>query len=273
MSRSGRGGARWYASLAIAIAAACAAAPPVRALPPPAPPQAPHSPEPTATAEPGTTLPYGSPLLFVFDDKVDSGSTKPGTTVHLHLKEPLVVNGVTLAPAGTPETLAVITTRKAHSGDEDGAIQVHLDPLQLPGRGALPVRAYHEYLTIERTAGEYSTRDVTDTIADVFIPGHILYRAFRSGRQFVLTPGAILRAETDVTIDARDPRHVVFATPPPFVSTFDTPHADLTPAPFYTPAPERPHPLPKGKPTLPPTPAPTPTPAPESSAQPTGAPT
>ncbi len=263
---------------AIATALLLAAFQAAHALPPPAEPRGapPASATPTAAAIVGTTLPYGSQLDFVLDDKVNSGTIVPGTTVHMHLYKALVVNGVTLAQAGAPATFSVITARKAHSGDEDGAVQIHLDPLALPGRNmSLPVRAYHEYLTVEHTTGQLSTLGATDTIADIFIPGHIIYHALRSGRQMVLPVGSILRAETDVTIDASQPNHIVFATPPPFTSHFDVPHADLTAPPFYTPAPARPHPLPKGKPTLPPTPVPTSTPtaSPEPSAAPSPTPT
>lgn len=161
----------------------------------------------------------------------------------MHLREPLIVNGVTLGPAGTPGSLVVVTTRRAQTGDVDGAIQIHLDPLLLPGGLKLPVRAFHEYLTIDRTAGEESTRQTTDTLADIFIPGHVIYHAFRKGREMVLPPGSVLRAETSATVDARDPRSVVISTPPPFASEYDTPHSDLTPLPFYTPLPlGSPHP-------------------------------
>jgi hypothetical protein len=211
-------------------------------------------------------LPYGSPLYFVLDEKVNSGSTAPGTSIRMHLRDPLVVGGVTLAPAGAPASFTVVETAAAQTGDVDGAIQIHLDPLALPGRDrTLPVRAYHEYLTIEMTAGQLATRGTTDTIADVFVPYHALYHALRKGHQMVLPVGSVLRAETDATIDASQPSAIVIGTPPPFISTFDPPHADLTAAPFYTPAPARPHPLPRGKPTLPPRPSPSPSPPPAPS--------
>ncbi len=244
--------------------------PAARALPPPAPPKGPSSASPTP-APSGAVLPYGSIVYFVLDDSVNSGTTVPGTTIHMHLQSPIVVNGVTVAPAGAPATFAVITTRKASSGDEDGAIEIHLDPLDLPGRNMqLPVRALHEYLTRELTSGQEATRQTTDTLGDIFIPYHVLYHALRPGHQMVLPVGSVLRAETAATIDASDRRTIVLATPPPFSSTYDVPHADLTAAPLYTPAPMRPKPLPKGKPTLPPKPAPTPTAAPSDA--PTGPP-
>lgn len=235
--------------------------PAARALPPPEPPKSASSALPTAQPSAGPILPYGSALYFVLDDKIDSASTKPGTVIHLHLKSPLAVNGATLAPAGAPETLQIVTTRKAQTGDEDGAVQIHFDPFALPGREQpLPIRALHEYLTMERTAGNLTTRDTTDAIADIFIPGHVLYHMLRRGQQFILPPGTVLRVLTAATIDATNPRSIVLSTPPPFESTYDAPHSDITAAPIYTPAPLRPRPLPHGKPTLPPTPVPTPEP-------------
>ena len=237
-----------------------------RALPPPEPPRSAPSSSPTPTL-PGTSLPFGSPLFFVLDDKVDSASTVPGTKIRMHLRTPLDVNGVELAAAGAPASMVVLSTLKAQSGDLDGAVQIHLDPLPLPGREmSLPIRALHEYLTIELTAGQETTRATTDTIADIFVPYHVIYRVFRRGRQLVLPVGSVLRAQTAATVDASNVRAVVLSTPPPFTSSYDTPHADLTPAPIYTPAPERARPLPKGKPTLPPTPKPTATPTDQPSA-------
>jgi len=261
---------RFASTLSLAVAALAGVATAARALPPPAAPRGAPSASPSPSPTPGSVLPFGSTLAFVLDDKIDSGSTAPGTKIRMHLKAPLVVNGVVLAPAGAPASLTVLAARRAESGDVDGAVQIHLDPLPLPGRDTpLPLRAFHEYLTIELTAGQQSTRGTTDEIADIFIPGHIIYHAFRRGRQLILPVGSVLRAETAATIDASDRRAIVLSTPPPFTSTYDVPHADLTPAPIYTPNPERPHPLPKGKPTLPPTPKPTPTPTETPSPAPT----
>lgn len=253
--RLGRG----YAAGLFAAATLVAIAPAARAIPPPVAPRT----APTATAAAaatGATLPYGSTLLLVLDDKIDSGSTRPASVIHMHLKDALVVAGTVVAPAGAPATLAIVTTQGAHSGDIDGAVQIHLDPLALSGGAPpLPIRAYHEYLNIELTSGQQSTRSTTDTVADIFIPYHAIYHAFRRGRQLVLPVGSVLRAQTAATIDASDPRHVVLSTPPPFVSNYDAPHSELTAPPLFTPAATRPKPLPRGKPTLPPTPAPTPT--------------
>jgi len=243
--------------IAVALTAVLSVAimPAARALPPPEPPRSPASASP-APAPSGATLPYGAMLLFVLDDKVSSASTKAGAVIRMHLKAPLVLNGVTIAPAGAPGSLTVVTTNPAYMGNEDGAVQIHLDPFPLAGaHQTLPIRAYHEYVTIERTTGQQSTSDAVDTVGDIFIPYHALYHYLRPGRQLVLPAGSIIPAQTAATIDASDPKGVVLSTPPPFESTYDPPHSDLTPAPLFTPGPQKPKPLPKGRPTIPPTPA------------------
>ncbi len=256
-----------------AVAVAVGAGSSVRAIPVPEPPRSqPAGTSPTPTQS-GATLPFGSPILFVLDDAVSSASTPNGTKVRMHLRSPLIVNGITLAQAGDRASFSVVSTRKAQSGDVDGAVQIYVDPLPLPTRHlTLPLRAVHEYLTRELTGGQLATRSTTDTVEDVFVPYAFLYQVLRKGHQMVMPVGTVLRAETAATIDATNPANVVLATPPPFVSNYDAPHADLTPAPFYTPAPVAPHPLRKGKPTVAPR---SPSPSPEASGSPTasGAPT
>jgi hypothetical protein len=244
----------------------------VHALPAPAPPRSQPAGGSPAPAASGATLPFGSSILFVIDDAVNSGTTAPGTTIHMHLRAPLVVNGVTLAPAGTPASFSVVSTRKAQSGDVDGAVQIYVNPLPLPGRSySLPLRAIHEYLTREVSAGMQATRATTDTVSDIFIPYVQVYQVLRKGHQMVMPVGTVLRAETAATIDASNPANVVLATPPPFVSNYDSPHSDLTPAPIYTPAKAPPSPLHKGRPTLPPR-SPSPAAAsPAASGSPSGA--
>jgi hypothetical protein len=254
-------------ALGLLVAGLAAGAPAARAIAVPRAPEGKPAPSPTPPS--GTVLPYGTTVYFVFDDEVSSGKTAPGTTIRLHLRDPLKVNGATLAPAGTPGSLTVVTTRRSQSGDVDGAVQIHLNPLALPDGTPFPVRAFHEYLTIEMTAGQVATRDTTDTIGDIFIPYHVIYHALRKGHEMVLPVGSVLRAQTAATIDATDPAKLVISTPPPFVSTFDVPHSDLTPPPIFTPAPLLKG-SPKPKPSAPPPSAPPPA-APTGSSAPSPA--
>jgi len=184
------------------------------------------------------------------DEAVHSKKTQPGTTIRMHLSKALVVGGIELAPAGSPATMKVISTRPAQAPDTDGAVQIDLDPLPLPGRGSLPVAVTKSFITIEQTAGQQSTRGLTDIVEDILLPVAAIAQSFRKGRELALPPGTIIRARTAASIDASHASAVVIATPAPFQLNTDVPHAGFTPIPLYT--------VPTPQPRAPATPKPTP---------------
>lgn len=232
---------------------------PARALPPPPGPTAAATASPTQAPTTGSYLPVGSPIEFVLDDSIDSKKTKSGTPIRLHLAKALVVGGIELAPSGAPASLKVISTQPALAPDIDGSVKILLDPLALPGRGSLPVSAAHEYITIELTAGQATTNALEDTAKDIFIPGHVIYRQFRKGRELTLPVGSVLRARVAASVDASAPPTIVISTPPPFRLSTDVPHAAFTPIPLYA------IPTPQARPSSTPRPSPTPAPSPVAS--------
>jgi hypothetical protein len=197
-----------------------------------------------------TELPLDSSLFFVLDGTISS-RLKPGTVVRAHLREPLVVNGTTVASAGTPVDIEVYQTTPAHMGNEDGSVDIYFEPMHLADGKDLPLTTPTAHIDPHVSVGQYNTRAVTDTIGDIFIPGHYIYHILRKGRDVVLGPGTVLRARTGASITVRD-RAVVLATPQPFVTTSDTPAPVFIPAPMYTPpgfVPPTPKPSPSAKPT------------------------
>jgi hypothetical protein len=182
---------------------------------------------------------------------VSSKKTPAGTVVHMHLAKPLVVGGVTLANAGTPATMKVIATRAASAPDVDGAVQVDIQPLELPGHGPLPLTLTRSYITVDQTGGQQATRGVTDVVEDILIPGAFIAQAFRKGRELVLPVGTTVRTRSGASIDVSHAPAVVIATPAPFQLNTDVPHAGFTPIPLFT------QPTPPPRPTA----APKPTPA------------
>lgn len=239
----------------------------MRAIPPPEAPRGLPTVSPTPLPPTARVLPYGSSLQFVLDDLLDSANAPAGSVIHVHLREPLVLNGRTVAPAGTATTMTIIAATPAQSGDVDGAVQIHVNPLPFPDGALLPVRAPHQFLAIDRSTGELSTRDVNDSIGDVFVPGYFVYQIFRKGRNFKLRPGSVFSVYTDASVNASNPNVVTISTPPPFVLNHDMPHSDLTPVPLYTVPPTLP-PQRRGKPAATPTPAPVPTSTPAAAASP-----
>jgi hypothetical protein len=193
-------------------------------------------------------MPLDSSLLFVLDDRIGSKVSQPGTQARAHLKDPLVLGGVTLAPAGTPVRIKVTDVRGAQAPDVDGSIDILFEPMQLANRSSLPLRAPTAHVTVRVTAGQESTGEVVDTIKDIIIPYHYLYRLFRKGAEIDLRPGTIMRARTAATVSVVG-NVVSVVTPPPFHLSDEAPHPHFSPLPFLTVAP---------KSTRPPSPSPTP---------------
>ena len=250
--------ARRFAAVLGLVAFGCAAGPAARALPVPQVDRSHPAATPTPPPEGIAFLPVGSPLYFVLDDPISSARSRPGDVVHMHLRDALVVNGVTLAPAGTPGSMTIVRTHHAASGDNDGSVQISLAPLALPQYGTLPIRAINEYLTIDHTAGQLSTRDATDTVVDIFVPTYVIWQALRKGHEYVLQPGTVFRALTGGALDARDPHSIAIQSPEPLFTGGEMPHAAITESPFFTPAPMLPGPPRKGRRGAPPSPSPSP---------------
>lgn len=201
---------------------------------------------PTPLPANAEVLPLDSSLFFVLDDPVNSRYSRPGDYARIHLKDALILNGRTVAPAGTPGRFRIVTTVAAQSPDVEGSVDVYFDKVDLPHYGALPIRSAQTHWTNEMTAGRASTAGVTDTIKDIFIPYHMLYRVFRKGSELDLRPGTVVRVRTAATIDASKAGTVSIVTPPPFQLNLDAPHSDYTPLPLSTLAPKA---TPTAKPT------------------------
>ncbi len=228
---------------------------------------APPGPASKASAQPSApphTLPIGSSVLFVLDDTISSSASRKNDTVRAHLKEPLTIDGKTVAAAGTPVQIKVMDAEPAQMGDVYGYVDVYFLPMHLPDGREIPLRAPTAHLTVNVTAGHQSTVGVEDTVEDIIIPYHFLYHAFRKGRNFVLGSGSEIRARTEATISVTPNGAIAIVTPAPVIAGDDSPHASFSAAPFATPGPSfQPH-TPKPKPS----PSPTPTAAASTSPQP-----
>jgi hypothetical protein len=241
-----------------ALAAACAAAAfgfnpgPAAAIVLPTPPPPPRvEPTSTPTGTPNSTvLPYNSSIFFVLDDAVGSRS-KPGTVVRAHLRDPIVLDGVTVAAAGTPVQIEVTQSSPAQVGNVDGTVEMYFGNLTLANGKTLPLSTPTARINPRMTAGQESTRELTDTVGDIFIPGHFLYHMLRKGSDVTLRPGTVIRARTAAALSISRGK-VAINAPAPFATVSDTPHPSFqiaplaTPPGFHTPTPK---PTPTARPT------------------------
>ncbi len=197
-----------------------------------------------------TTLPLGSSLFFVLDDTIDSHSARTGSFVRAHLREPIIVGGRSLAPSGTPVSIEIVNDSPAQIGNVDGSVQIYFESLTLPGGRVLPLHTPTAHIDPHMTAGQASTRGLTDTVADIFVPYHYLYHVLRKGQEVVLRPGTVIRARTAATLATTKSGGVSIATPAPFSINLDKPFAPFSPSPSATvPGFEIPTPKPSPSPT------------------------
>lgn len=197
-----------------------------------------------------TVFPLDSSLFFVLDGTISS-RLKAGSVVRAHLRDAVVLEGKTIAAAGTPVDIEISQATPAHMGNEDGSVDVYFKSLALANGKSIPLNTPTAHIDPHMSVGQYNTRATVDTIGDIFVPGHYIYHMLRKGHDVVLGPGTVLRARTGASIMVARGA-VVVATPQPFVSTSDTPHPAFSPAPLITP-PGFQLPTPKPSPSVHPT--------------------
>lgn len=263
-----RGQKFWGAIVALTFLLGLPFGAPSGAVPVPTPPPharetPPDTPPPASTA--ANVLPFDTSLLLVLDDAVGSGSSMRGEIKRAHLKDALIVASKVLAPAGSPVNIDIIGAQGARAGDVYGYVDIAIEALHLSDGSRLPLRAPTSHLTVDVTAGHAATVGVEDTVGDIFIPGHMIYRALRRGRNVTLASGSLLRVRTVGTVSINARGEIAVATPAPISMPQTAPVADFKPLPFATapdlrpnqrPTPYRATPSPEASPS--PSPATTP---------------
>jgi len=208
---------------------------------------------PTAKPPPNI-LPFGSTLSFVLDGTISSASSKAGQVIDAHLAQPLVLDGLTVAPQSATTQIKIVDASPASNPDIYGYVDIYVRPLQMPDGRTIPLLAPATHLNVNISAGHASTADVENTVGDIFTPTLLLH-VFRKGRNFVLAPGATIKLRTQATLIALPGGTVAIETPAPLVLEAETPVSSYRSMPMVTPQATGRMPLPI--PTLTPGPMPT----------------
>ena len=245
----------------LALAAACAAAA-ISASPQRARAiVVPRTVSPSALPEPvrdANDVPAASSLFFILDDTISSRG-QSGTAARAHLRDAIVVGGITVAPAGSPVWIRIIHAKGAEMANVDGYVDIYFDSLALANGGTLPLVTPTSHIDPHLTASQANTQAVTDTVGDIFIPYHFLYHMLRKGMEVELRPGTVVRARTAAEIKAQAGK-VAIIMPPAIAGAGDAPRPPFKVAPVATPPGFA-------------TPTPKPSPSAQPSAQPTAQPT
>ena len=192
-----------------------------------------ESPSPTPPGDPNV-LPLDATLSFVLDGTISSASSNINEIVQAHLKDALVLNGTTVAAAGTPVRIRIIDVKRAQNPDIYGFVDIYFYPLALPSGATIPLRAPASHLSFSTTAGHESTVGVEDTIGDIFAPTLLLH-VFRKGHNFTLEPGAVVHARTQATVSLASNGAVAIVTPAPVMLNAQAPHSTFNAVPLSTP--------------------------------------
>jgi len=222
------------------------------------------TPSPSAPP-PGNVLPFDSTLLFVLDEPISSKSARAGQLVRAHLKNPIVIAGRTVAPAGSPVQIKIVDSSAADIADTYGFVDIFFEPLALPDGRLLPLRTQVARLTPNVSSGHGSTVAAEDTVGDIFVPYYPIWQILRKGKNFVMGIGSVIPAQTEATITAQKNGGIAIVAPPPLqagtepaAATFPVSPIATPFGPGVTPRPPRPLPSPSVPPTVSPSPAPSP---------------
>ena len=150
-----------------------------------------------------------------------------------HLEHALEVDGVTIAPAGSPIEIKIADASPASNPDIYGFVDIYFRPLVLNDGRTIPLRAPASHLNVNVSAGHDATAGVENTIGDIWAPT-LLFHAFRKGRNFVLEPGANINAFTDATLMIAHGGAVMIETPAPLVLDAETPVSSFRSVPMAT---------------------------------------
>jgi hypothetical protein len=177
----------------------------------------------TAAPPPQHVLPAGTAVVFVTDAPLDAGR-RDGDVVTVHLRDPLVLDGTTLAPAGTH---AVLLVGRSVTVDGKHSQPISLDRFSI-NAGLLPVLAV-DPIVPPVSAG---TQIAAKTLADV---DHIGDRySIRIPFPFRLSGDQPASAYTPTPARTASPRSVMKPEPRPTATAAPTSAPD--PAATKTPS-------------------------------------
>ena len=171
--------------------------------------------------------------MFVLDGEISSSSSKTGDIVKAHLEKALVVDGVTVAPAGTPIEIRVSDASPASNPDVYGFVDIFFRPLTLPDGRVIPLHARLSHLNVNVSAGHESTSEAENTVGDMWYPT-LLFHVFRKGRNFKAEPGAHVTGITDASVVVAKNGAVAIETPAPLVLDAETPISSFRAVPMAT---------------------------------------
>lgn len=189
----------------------------------PAPNPAPSKPGCPISETPPQCVPPLTPVKLVLRAHLGSKISKNGEWFEIELAEPIVVNGVTLVPAGTRGMGEVVHAKKSGGSGASGELVLAARYLDI-GERRLRLRSLHFAAAGEDRIGTVNTLNVASAASP--IPGLSLIGFFIKGKGIDLPEGTLAEAKTAEPFvlepgvpAAPDPAQTPAATPSPTSSS------------------------------------------------------
>lgn len=149
----------------------------------------PHATTPLTEQTKNSLLQSGTLIRITLDQTLSSAHNKVGDKFEFSVVDDVKVGDRVVIPAGTKGTGSVNAVRPAHGGGGDGMLRVTLDPVPVPS--GLPVSiGITQDSVIADSNQKNGAGSVVASVADITVPGFVLFDMLRKGSDVTLRAGA-----------------------------------------------------------------------------------
>lgn len=149
------------------------------------------------------TLKKGTTVKLAFESDLNSRTAHAGQIVHFKVDEPVVVNGTTIIPAGTPETGRVEEVHHHGRYGVNARIRLAMDPIKAANGRMVPIGFKNEGPVVSGRTGAAAAATVGG--AAVLGPIGLVGGYFIVGKTVNAKPGdkMTVQVDRDVTLNVR----------------------------------------------------------------------
>ncbi|HEY5093952.1 MAG TPA: hypothetical protein VII69_02420 [Candidatus Eremiobacteraceae bacterium] len=149
----------------------------------------PHATTPLTEQTKNSLLQSGTLIRISLDQTLSSAHNKVGDKFGFTVVDDVKVGDRVVIPAGTKGTGAVAAVRPAHGGGGDGMLRVTLDPVPVPSGVPVSIGITQDSVIADSNQKNGAGGVITD-VADITVPGFVLFDMLRKGSDVTLRAGA-----------------------------------------------------------------------------------
>lgn len=149
------------------------------------------------------TVPQGTPVDLIFDQGLDSKTTKVGQAVRLHVRDDVMVGNRTIIRSGAPVTGVITNVKKRQRYGVNAQMMIALNPVRSAYGQGIPLSPRTKG---NRIGGRKSGQAAGATAGGAIVLGPVglLGGYFVHGKRVVIHPGDPLATEVSSTVVLRE---------------------------------------------------------------------